>query len=375
MFFIQFLFFVFCLASIIQLLYWLFLFSKLAFYKEKPISDDDDSPPVSIIICARNEAENLEKNLPRILNQNYRFYEVIVVDDNSTDNTFDILLNFTYKYPILCAVKAGKKPKNRKGKKHAMTVGIQTAKYDLVLLTDADCYPNSKNWLNEMQKCIRRPMEVGLGYGPYFPSDGFLNKFIRYETVYTAVQYLSFALAGLPYMGVGRNLIYYKNLFKQVNGFSKHEHIASGDDDLFIKEVANKNNTCIVLAPETFVYSEAKKDYKSYFFQKQRHLSTARHYTIYHQLLLGLLAFSHFLHYTTGFLLLILKFSTMFVVVFFIYVARILVMLFLYAFILRRLQETKLLFWIPLLDLSYILFYLIFAPTLTIGNSSKWKYK
>ncbi|MEM9822100.1 MAG: glycosyltransferase, partial [Bacteroidota bacterium] len=305
----------FVLATIVQLLFWIFLFSKLAFFRES-ISSQTSTPsaerPVSIIICARNEAENLKKNLPRILNQNYRSYEVIVVNDNSSDQTQNILLNFHIKNPILWSLDITDKPKGS-GKKPALAAGIRAARHEVLLFTDADCQPTSRNWLREMQELIQGRVEIGLGYGPYFSEKGFLNKFIRFETIFTAIQYFSFALAGHPYMGVGRNLIYKKRLFDKAGGFDKHAHLLSGDDDLFVNEVAHSNNVSITLKKESFVYSAPKSSWKAYFRQKARHLSTGKHYKIKHQVLLGLVSTSHFFHYLGGILLVILKTSTIFV--------------------------------------------------------------
>lgn len=362
----------FILATLVQLILWLFLFSRLAFFKEKQNNKKTTElaeRPVSIIICARNEAENLSKNLPRILNQNYRSFEVIVVNDNSTDQTQDILLKFHIKYTILQTLNISDKPKGS-GKKPALAQGIKAAKHEVLLFTDADCQPTSENWLRDMQKLIDDEVAIGLGYGPYFSGKGFLNKFIRFETIFTAIQYFSFALAGYPYMGVGRNLIYKKHLFDQAGGFNKHAHLLSGDDDLFVNEVANRHNVGITLKKNTFVFSTPKKSWKAYYRQKSRHLSTGKHYKLKHQVLLGLVSASHFFHYLGGFLLVILKTSTIFVIL--LYVVRILVVLLIYERILRKLEDRPLLRWIPLLDVVYLWFYLVFAVTLITGKINRW---
>jgi len=359
-------------ASCIQLLYWILILGKTAFYPQTSPSDlsPDEEPPVSIIICARNEAENLKKNLPRILNQNYRSFEVVVVNDQSSDETENILLEFNIEYPILRPVTIRDKPKDRLGKKYALTRGIHTAKHEVLLLTDADCTPASTEWLRKMQNVISNTTSVGLGYGPYEKRKGLLNKFIRFETVYTAVQYFSFAIIGQPYMGVGRNLIYKKSLFERVGGFRSHEHVASGDDDLFVNQIADGHNTKVILDPDTFVYSTPKTTWKSYYRQKARHYTTGRHYNRKHQLLLGLLSLSHFLHYIGG-LVLLMNSSTMFVS--FFYTVRILVIVFYYRLILDRFQEKDLWFWIPVLDFTLILHFLIFSPSLTTGKTRPWK--
>lgn len=368
-------------ATLCQLLYWFFVFSKLAFYKiedeENALSSTpsvlgSDLPPISIIICARNEAENLRKNLPSILNQEYASFEVIVVNDASTDETPDVLNYFLLKYQHLRIITIANK--KIMGKKGALAAGIAAAKHEWLLLTDADCYPliypfGSKNWILGMIKGVDAK-EIGLGYAPYQKRDGFLNTFIRYETVWTATQYMGFALAGEPYMGVGRNMIYMKKLYEKVGGFQKHAHIASGDDDLFINSVISRKNFSIILNPETFMLSEPQTRWNAYFTQKKRHFSTATSYTLKHKMMLGILSASHFFHFVTAVSLLALKISTIFVLLGL--VVRTLVMWFFYGKILRRFHEHNLFLWIPVLDVVYVFFYLFFLPALMI-KTRKWR--
>jgi len=362
----------FVLATTIQLFIWLYYFRRLAVFskKENPLPSSPPAEiPVSIVICARNEAENLKKNLPLILNQNYRSFEVVVVDDKSEDETRNILSQYNISYRNLRIITIVDKPPGS-GKKPALAQGIKAAKNEVLLFTDADCCPTSKEWLREMQKPIRGPIEIGLGFGPYEKTTGFLNKFIRYEAFFTALQYFSFALAGHPYMGVGRNLIYKKELFDRAGGFASHEHLISGDDDLFINQVATKNNTCILLNESTHVYSAPVKTWSAYYRQKNRHLSTGRHYQNKHKFLLGLVSASHFFHYALGISLLILNFGTIFAAI--IIVIRILVITLICEPILRKLQDRRLTLWTPYLDAAYVLFYVIFSISLIKGKIKQW---
>ncbi len=364
---------IFLIAFAIQMIYWLFLFSKLAFYKKKKDNfQKKEGPSVSIIICARNEEKNLQANLDRILNQNYHSFEVIVVNDESSDSTDNILLNFNIKYPILRSVSLKNKPKGS-GKKFALAQGIEAAKHQVLLLTDADCVPNSNNWITEMMNHLDDQTEIILGYGPHTTAKGILNKWIRYETLNTATHYFSFALAGIPYMGVGRNLMYKKELFRKAGGFNDHAHLLSGDDDLFINKVATSKNTRIALTPESFMYSDGKQSWKEYYRQKARHLTTGKHYTMKHQILLGMYTLSHFLYYIGGIALLILNFSTIFVVVVLIYLVRMSIIILWYRAIFKKLQDSRLLYWVPLFDFGTLLYYLIFSPVLMTGNTNRWK--
>jgi len=279
----------------------------------------------------------------------------------------ELLLNFKRKNRILRIVDL--KEATLPGKKAALTEGIKAAKYGNILVSDADCRPNSPHWISKMQSVIQNKVAIGLGYSPYIRTRGFLNVFLRFETVYTACQYFSFALVGLPYMGVGRNLIYTKSLFFDQGGFDQHAHIASGDDDLFINQVATGNNTNIILDSDTFVFSIPKRTWRDYYHQKSRHFTTGTKYKLVHKLLLGALSASHFLHYLCALLLLLTNCDILLILT--IYLARIGVVYFMYARILRRLQDTSLLKWIPILDVVYIGYYLLFFPILLIGNRNK----
>jgi cellulose synthase/poly-beta-1,6-N-acetylglucosamine synthase-like glycosyltransferase len=363
-------FLLFLAATAIQLFYWLVVFSKLAFYKPKK-SSDNNFPPVSIILCACNEAENLQQNLPYFLNQTYPKFEVLVVDDFSTDKSAEIVWSFQKSFANLQLIqRAGVKKKP--GKKEALALGIENARYDIVALSDADCQPASADWLRQMQSALRGEVQIGLGYSPYRIDRGFLNLFIRFETTFSAIQYLSFALIGSPYMGVGRNLIYKKSLFYQTSGFQTHTDIASGDDDLFINEAAQLAKSQIIIHPSSFVFSEPKRTWKSYYRQKSRHLSTATRYRLRHKVLLGALSVSHALHYLLAVSL--LASSAFIIPTFTLVLVRTAVVSWTYYNILhKQLKDTTLVRWVPLLDAVYVLFYFVLAPALLIGRKDVWK--
>jgi glycosyltransferase involved in cell wall biosynthesis len=281
-------FYFFCAAVAAQLFYYLFFFTRLAFYQPKPKTDTVEHP-VSVIVCARDEAGNLTRNLPGLLVQNYKTtHEVIVVNDNSVDESKYILEEFQKSFRKLNVVSLTQEAKLISGKKFPLSMGIKTAKNEIVLLTDADCVPASENWIHLMQDGFRDETEIVLGYGSYFKKPGLLNKLIRWETFHTALQYLSYALAGMPYMGVGRNLSYKKDLFFKNKGFSALNQIPGGDDDLFINKVATKYNTGIVIDPDAHTMSEPKKKWGHWWNQKLRHYSTAKYYKPKFKLLLGL---------------------------------------------------------------------------------------
>jgi len=290
-------FVVFIVAILIQLIYYLGIYFRFILYKPKNISRSAE--PVSVIICARNEAENLEQYLPIVLTQDYPDYEVILVDDCSTDDTDMVMKRFLARYPRLRTSVIKEDKKFSHGKKLAVSIGIKAAKYEHLLFIDADCRPESDQWLRQMTYQFSDKISIILGYGGYFPIPGILNKYIRYDTMMIALQYFSFALCHIPYMGVGRNLAYKRSVFQKGKGFASHFHLASGDDDLFVNEHATKTNTAIVYSAESHTRSAPNQSFDRWSFQKKRHFSTAKLYKPFHKFMLGLEPFSRMLFYAS----------------------------------------------------------------------------
>lgn len=274
------------LVALMLLVYYFGVFGKLAFYKPQP-AYRNNTEPVSIIIAARNEMDNLERNLIPILEQDYPDFEVVVVNDCSWDGSQAWLEELQKTQPRLKVSQLIEQEKYPTGKKFALTIGIKAAKYDQLLFTDADCEPTSNQWLRLMQSQFTTGKDIVLGFSPYRKQPGFLNRFIRFETLITAQFYLSMALMGKPFMGVGRNLAYRKELFFKHKGFASHQHIMSGDDDLFVNEAATSTNTAIQIDPAAFVFTDAKKTFSGWSNQKSRHMSTGKYYKTSHKRMLG----------------------------------------------------------------------------------------
>lgn len=361
---------IFGVAALIQIIYYLGIFTKLAFYKKAAIPGS--TPSVSVIICAKNEDRNLTAFLPSILQQEYPDFEVVVVNDCSYDNTADILDEFSQKYNHLKIVTIKEDENFTHGKKFALMVGIKGSKNEHLLFTDADCKPQSKYWIKSMVGNFNDKNQIILGYGAYEKAKGFLNKLIRYDTFIIALQYLSLSLSKKPYMGVGRNLAYTKKLFFSNKGFASHYHIESGDDDLFINEVAKKDNTTIEIALESITTSKAKNTLKSWMQQKRRHNTTFSHYKNSSKVNLILLAASQYLFYLCIPALLVFNLKDIYLIVG-IFFFRFLIQMLIFSISMKKLGEKDLVYWFPVLELTLLLFY----PFLTITNifspKNKWK--
>lgn len=361
---------IFLSSVAVQLFYYLGIYLKFIIYKKEPSSSSQD--PVSIIICARNEADNLDNYLPLILSQEYPDYEVIVVNDCSTDDTDIVLQKYAEQFPRLRTSVIKEDKKFAHGKKLAVTIGIKAAKYDRLLFTDGDCKPESNQWLSRMAGNFSEHVSIVLGYGGYFSQPGLLNKYIRYDTLLIALQYFSFALCRMPYMGVGRNLAYKRSLFYAGNGFSNHFHLASGDDDLFVNENADKTNTAIEFSPESHTRTAPQQSYDKWFFQKKRHFSTNKLYKSSHKTLLALEPISRALFYASFAILLF--FPAYRILAFSVFVLRLIIQLIVTKKTMIRLNEKNLLLISLLFDLIslFINFGLLMTSRIRPSNY-QWK--
>jgi hypothetical protein len=255
------------------------------------------------------------------------------------------------------------------GKKFPLSMGIKSAKYETLLLTDADCVPASELWVQKMQEAYTDNIEIVLGYGAHHKKKGVLNKLIRFETFHTALQYLSFALAGLPYMGVGRNLSYKRNVFIRNKGFSSINQIPSGDDDLFINQVANRKNTAIVIEPEAHTLSEPKHTWSDWMKQKYRHYTTSKYYKKRHKFLLGLYSLTSFVLYPL-LAVSILFFSWWMALA--VYGVRLIIQAIIYYKAMKRLNEHDLWPFFLLFDLWMMFYYILILPAVWKTPRKNW---
>lgn len=366
----------------ILLWYYLFYFLRISLHKDiysgSSLSKKEECLPVSVIICARNEDHNLSEFLPFILSQDYPKYEVVIVDDCSWDNTPYVLREFAKKYSHLKVITIKEEEKHPHGKKFALMVGIKGASYNHLLLTDGDCKPVSNQWIKKMIGKFTDGKEIVLGYSKYEKQPGILNKLIRFDAFHIALQYLGFAMAGSPYMGVGRNLAYRKELFFKHKGFASHYHIQSGDDDLFINEAATRENTAVEFSEESHTESRVKKSYKEWIEQKRRHITTWTKYKLSDKVRLGIYLFAQICFWLSFFGLFIFYKPTLFgkydgYIIGGIALFKTIIQMIIFKLAMDKLKEKDLL----LLSLFAELFMLGLYPVLSIWNrlwqKQKWK--
>ena len=362
-------FIVFSLCTLINLCLFIFLFGKFSFFK-KPAKSIPVFPPVSVIITAKNEDENLRNYLPSILEQEYPVFEVIIVNDQSEDDTRFVLGDFEKQYPHLKVVTIKDYINDFPGKKLAITLAIKKSTNNLLVFTDADCKPASNQWLKHIATDFDEHTDIVIGYSPYIKKNSLLNLFIQFDTFYNALQYFSFCLAGMPYMGVGRNMAYKKELFMKY-GFSSHLHIPYGDDDLFINKTATRDNVKIEIDPESFVYSLPKGSYYKWKRQKTRHLKAGKEYKKQHKRWLGFVWLIQLMFYLS-FLVTLFFFPTHYML-WSVFALRMMVAIFYYGKSLQLLRNINLIWFIPFIEAFYLLFLLPdFSLTAATSRRNAW---
>lgn len=254
-------------------------------------------PPLSVVLYAHNAAENLRRNLPAILKQDYPRFEVIVIDDASTDETGNVLEMFEKEYPHLYHSFTPSSARYISHKKLALTLGVKASKYDWLVFTETNCTPDSDQWLRLMARNFTPQTQIVMGYSNYVRAKGWFQKKVAFDTLFQSMRYLGFALAGKPYMGVGRNLAYRKELFFKQKGYSSYLNLQRGEDDLFVNQASDKGNTRVETdsrAAVRILPVEHKKEWKE---EKVSYMATSRHYRGVQRYLNGLETTSRLLFY------------------------------------------------------------------------------
>lgn len=368
---LEIIFWVFIASAGIQFLFYTIVTIALSVYK-RPDQNVEEIPGISIVISAKNEFENLKKLIPLLLKQQFKSYEIILADDKSSDETYDFVIKLDQTEANFKLVRIDSTPDHMNNKKYALTIGIRAAKYDHILLTDADCFPESEFWLEEMSKGFSTDKKkFVIGYSQYYKEKGLLNYFIKYETLLTAIQYIGIGLLGNPYMGVGRNMGYRKSFFLENNGFGKFREVVGGDDDLLVNQYAKRKNASFVLSPESTMYSNPKTKLGEFILQKTRHLSVGKHYRLTDKLLLGLLLISKIIFWSSFITAIMSVFQIYFVLGGF---SLAMVSLLTALLVLKKKTGDKSSIWmLPILDLTFLFYYFSTGLKVLFTKKVRWK--
>jgi glycosyltransferase involved in cell wall biosynthesis len=343
-------FYVFVVLTGIQIIYYLtfssFLFNQK---KEKEISEQ---APISVIIFVKNSAVELKNNLPFILAQNYPKFEIVLINNASTDNTIEVLEAFQEQNQNIKIIDVANNEAFWGSKKYALTLGIKAAKYDHLLFTDASSEPLSEFWITEMSKKFNATKTIVLGYGKYKKKNTLTNIFIRFESLLTAIQSLSFAKLGSPFMAFSSNFGYKKSAFFDVNGFINHMKINEGEADLFIKDAASNENISYTVSKNSFVEIDTPKSFNKWIQERKISNSIKKHYKFKHRFLLNFFIFSKIFFYVLASILFFFypwKLILPFVLAYF------LIQYLIIGFSARKLKEPYLIFFLPFLEIGLLL--------------------
>ena len=362
------LFYSFVVFTAIQIIYYL-IFSSFLFKKKTDRKNALDIP-ITVIVCAKNEAKNLQDFLPSILNQDYSNFDIVLINDASSDETLEVMESFEKEHSNIKLINVENIEAFWGNKKYALTLGIKAAKNEHLLFTDADCKPVSKLWISEMAKNFHEEKTIVIGYGKYKKEKSFVNLFVRFETLLTAIQYFSYAKLGSPYMAVGRNLAYHRSEFFNVKGFINHMHIRSGDDDLFIQDAANKENTTFSISKKSFTESIAPTSFTEWFRQKRRHISTAKHYKTQHKFFLGLFFVSKVLFYLLAISLFVFyPWKPVLAIFLTYYIVQFIVI----GFSAKKLKEPGIIYLLPFLEIGLLIFQFSIFITNLSSKPNHWK--
>ena len=250
--------------------------------KKKEESKQTALPPVSVVMTAHNDADKLRANLLYVLEQDYPTFEVVVVDYRSSDDSKYVLQMLSQTYNHLKVVHLDANPNGFQGLKYPFSMGVKSAQYDLLLLTETDCVPKDVTnfcWIREMVAgYVGKQTEMVLGYCGIQPRRSPINWLQQYDNLDYSVEYLGAAIHRRPFTGCGRNLSYRRSLFMKSGGFIYHYHIPDGADDMFVCQNATRRNTSVVLSDGAFTTVEPQRSLRAWHSYRRHRAATHRYY-------------------------------------------------------------------------------------------------
>jgi glycosyltransferase involved in cell wall biosynthesis len=358
----------FAAITLVQLIYFWLLFGRLAFYKKT--FEETDEKPVSVVIIANNQYRDVNENLAAFLEQAHRRYEVVLVVDNSEDGTMELMDEFTKKYPHLRIVELTQSLNWFSGRKFPLSLGIKSAYSDLILLTDITCRPANEKWITEMTAAMQPGREIVLGYSSWRTKSK-INKWLRFTAFYDALLYLSMALSGIPFKGIGRNLSYTRELFYRNKGFSAHYTILAGDDELFVNNTATSKNVSVQISPGSRINQVRPYSFRRWLASERDRLSIRRYFKAGHRLLIEIYNVSLFLFYGLLTALLILKAPWVSVAA--VFALRFISQLILFGLVQKRLHEKNLLLLTPFFEIFLMFIDFFIRLRLLFSRKRKWQ--
>jgi glycosyltransferase involved in cell wall biosynthesis len=364
------LFYIFIGLLALQIFFYLIPIGAFSFSKN--VQKPSPQVPISVIVCAKNEAENIRKNLPLLIAQDYPKFEIVLIDDASIDDTLDVFERYEKEFKNIKVVKVANNEAFWGNKKFAMTLGIKAASYEYLVFIAPNSRPSSKFWLSEMGANFSTQKTIVLGYGALEKvKHSFVNKIIRFDAFLNASHYFGWAILGKPYTGNGRNLAYKKAEFFKVRGYNDHMKIRSGEDVLFVNQAANASNTQVSFSKNSFTYTEPKKTFKDWFAQKKRQVALTKHFKIFDRFQIAFFFISNLFFYGLAISLLLLHSEWQIIAL--IIVARFILLWGILGFAARKLNEKDVVIWYPLLEIFHITIVLNIIISNIFSKPIHWK--
>ena len=361
-------FYLFVACTAVQIIYYL-AFSSFLFRSKKNKTNTSEIP-ISVIIYTKNQAEKFLTFLPSILEQEYYKFEIVLINNASSDNTSVLLESYAKKHAHIKVINVENNEAFWGSKKYALTLGIKTAQYPNLLFTDTNCTLVSKHWISEMSKKFTTNKTIILGYKKYQKENSLSNIFIRYENLLKAIKCFGFTKLGSPFMAFGNNFGYQKSEFFKVKGFINHMKTNAGEADLFIKDAANKENTTFCISEKSFIKTAIPTSFSKWFAANKEEIVITKKYKFKHRFLLKFFTFSKILFYVLA------------TVLFFVYPYQIILPIVLAYFLLqyiiigisaKKLKEPQIIFFLPFLEIGLLLIQISIFSANLISKPNHWK--
>lgn len=289
------LFYIFLGLAGLQVIYWLIFYLKFAI--SKPSKKSPKRIPVSVILYVKNQMSEIVDVLPKLLSQQYHDFEVVIVNNASTDDTLEICKEFASLYPNIRIVDVINNEAFWGSKRYALTLGIKASRHEYLLFVDCDTQIPSDNWLWQMSAQFTLNKTIVLGMTQYTKSKDFFNKWIRFEHTFTQLQNFSFSRFVTPYNLVAKNVGYKKEEFYKVNGFIEHMNDVQNEQEFLLKKIATSKNVTVCDEPLSTIFIPTPKNNKEWKIEKKRQLKVLK------QMSFGA-KFLHTLHHLTRIILL-----------------------------------------------------------------------
>ena len=287
---------VFGAVVLIELLYYYVIYARFSFTKKKS-QKYMYQPPVSIVMVAKDAAGVLLRTLPKFLNQQYDNFEVVVVDDNSQDDTRLLVVEYQQQYRNLKLVELDTAVTTIRGEKFAISMGVRCATHPYLVITDPEYAPTSTHWLEKMAGNFENDRQIVLGYSTFEKKRSPFNRLLHFDNLVGAMQYFSLAQIHSTYRGDIKNLGITQQIFTQQRGFASHNHIRYGEEDIFISRAADRSNTAIEFSPDAVTVLQRNVRFNKWLDHKQGLYYTRHFNSLKNRLLLGTCAVVNLLFY------------------------------------------------------------------------------